>query len=278
MKIKIVTDSICDLPIDIAREYDISIIPVYINIDDKSYLDGIDLTRAEYYSRLPDYPVSPTTSAPGPAAFVQAYDKAAREGADAIISIHVAETMSTTINAARLARDMFSRIPVWVVDSGQISLGIGYQAIEAARAALSGHAIDHILAALQELRRRTYIFAVIDTLEYLRRSGRIARYKAKLGAMVKLKPILTFHDGKLSMEMAITTSRAIHRISEIAAKLAPLKELSYVHVLANATVKELERVMSQLAPQSERTIIQEVTPAIGTHIGPGAAGIVLVSS
>lgn len=278
MKIKVVTDSVCDLPVELAREYGISIVPVYINIENQSYLDGIDLSRSDYYSRLSEYSISPTTSAPGPAAFLQAYNQAADDGAEAIISIHVAESISTTINAARLARDSFSRIPVWVVDSGQLSLGIGYQAVAAAKAAHSGNTIDHILNALQELRKRTYIFAAIDTLDYLQRSGRIARYKAKLGSMVKLKPILTFHDSKISMEMAITTSRAIHRICDIAAKLAPLKQLSYVHVLAGSTINELQRVMSHLAPTNEKPIIQEVTPAIGTHLGPGAAGVVLVGS
>lgn len=278
MKIKIVTDSICDLPAEVVKEYDISVVPVYINIDGQSFLDGIDLPRSEFYARLPVYPVSPTTSAPGPAAFVHAYDQAAAEGAEAVISIHVAETVSATINAARVAKDMFSKIPVWVVDSGQLSLGIGFQAIAAARAALSGNSIDQILETLQDLRKRTYVYAVIDTLEYLRRSGRLSRYKAKLGAMVKLKPILSFHDGKLTMEMAITTSRAIHRICDLAGRLAPLQQLSFVHVLGHPLVKELQRLTSNLAPDTENPMVREVTPAIGAHIGPGAAGIVLVSS
>jgi len=278
MKIKIVTDSICDLPAEVAQEYDISVVPVYINIDGQSFLDGIDLTRSEFYARLPGYPVSPTTSAPGPAAFVQAYEQAAADGAEAVISIHVAETMSATINAVRVARDMFTKIPVWVVDSGQLSLGIGFQAIAAARAALSGNSIDQIVESLQDLRKRTFVYAAIDTLEYLRRSGRLSRYKAKLGAMVKLKPILSFHDGILAMEMAITTSRAIHRICDLTAKLAPLQQLSFVHALGQPLVKELQRLTSHLAPETENAMVREVTPAIGAHIGPGAAGIVLVSS
>lgn len=278
MKIKIVTDSVCDLPVEVVKEYDISIVPVYINIDGRSYLDGIDLSRSEYYARLPDYPVSPTTSAPGPAVFVQAYEQAAAEGADAVISIHVAESVSGTINAARVARDMFSKIPVWVVDSGQLSLGIGYQALAAAQAALSGNTVEQILHALKDLRKRTYVVAVIDTLEYLKRSGRISRYKAKLGAMVKLKPILTFYDGIISMEMAVTTSRAIQRIYDMTAKFAPLQQLSFVHVLAHPKVKELQQLFSPLAPESSIAMIREVTPAIGTHIGPGAAGVVFVSS
>lgn len=278
MKINIITDSVCDLPVEIAREHDIDVVPVYINLEGQSYLDGIELSRHEFYSRLPHTTSSPTTAAPGPGVFVEAYEKAARKGAEAILSIHVAESLSTTINAARTAVSMFSKIPVWVVDSGQLSLGLGIQAIAAAKAALSGQTVEVILKSLNELRKRTYVYAVVDTLEYLRRSGRVERYKAKLGAMVRLKPIIKFHDGQISMEMAVTTSRAIRRMREIAVRHAPLQHLSFVHSLASKTIADLQQLMATLNPLKETSLVTEVTPAIGTHIGPGAAGMVLVQS
>lgn len=278
MNIKIITDSVCDLPVELAQEHDIEVVPVYINIDGQSYLDGIDLSRHEFYSRLPQTTSPTTTAAPGPGAFAAAYEKAAGKGADGILSIHVAESLSTTINAARAAVDMFSKIPVWVVDSGQLSLGLGIQALTAARAALSGQPIDAILKSLDDLRRRTYVYAVVDTLEYLRRSGRVERYKAKLGAMVRLKPILKFHNSQIAMEMAVTTSRAIRRMREIAAGHAPLQHLSFIHSLASKSVADLQQVMAGFKPVKEPSLVTEVTPAIGTHIGPGAAGMVLVQS
>jgi DegV family protein with EDD domain len=276
MNIKIVTDSTSDLPGEVAREWGITVVPAYINIGEQSFLDGIDLSRQEFYHQLPDYPQSPTTSAPGLAAFASAYEKSADEGAQGIISIHVAETLSTTINVARKAKEMVSRVPIWVVDSGQVSLGLGLQALEAAKAVVHGQHIEEIIRQLTDLRKRTYVYAVVDTLEFLRRSGRVARYRAILGSMVKIKPIITFHDGVIKMEMAVTTAKAFKRISEIVASLAPLERISFIHTLALSKVDELQKLLHPFIPIADRTLTQEVTPAIGAHIGPGAAGVVCV--
>lgn len=276
MKIKIITDSASDLPDEIAREKNIEIVPAYINISGESFLDGVELSRQAFYTHLPEYPQSPTTAAPGLAAFAQAYEKAADEGAQAIISIHLAETLSATINAARQAKEMFSKIPVWVVDSGQASLGLGLQALEAANSVIQGRRIEEIIASLADFRKRTYVYAVVDTLEYLRRSGRVARYRAILGSMVKIKPIITIHDSLVKMEMAITTGRAFKRIHEIVTTLAPLESISFVHTLAQNKVDEMQQLLHDFIPRGKKIITHEVTPAIGAHIGPGATGVICV--
>ncbi|HAL16198.1 MAG TPA: hypothetical protein DCP32_05435 [Anaerolineaceae bacterium] len=278
MKIKIVTDSTCDLSAELAREWDVTVVPAYINIGEKSFLDGVDLSRQDFYHRLPDYPQSPTTSAPGLAAFASAYEKSADEGAQGIISIHVAESLSTTINVARKAKEMVSHVPIWVVDSGQVSLGLGLQVLAAAKAAIQGQNLEVILQELADLRKRTYLYAVVDTLEFLRRSGRVARYRAILGSMVKIKPIISFHDGIIKMEMAVTTNKAFKRISEIVSSLAPLECISFVHTLALSKVDELQKLLSPFIPGSSKSLTSEVTPAIGAHIGPGAAGVICVRS
>lgn len=278
MKIKIVTDSASDLPGEVARKMDIAIVPAYINIGGESYLDGVNLSRQEFYTRLPEYPQSPTTAAPGLAAFKDAYEEAADEGAQAIISIHLAETLSATINAARQAKELFSRIPVWVVDSGQASLGLGMQALEAAKSVIQGHQIEEIIGTLADFRKRTYVYAVVDTLEYLRRSGRVARYRAILGSMIKIKPIVTIHDSLVKMEMAVTTARAYKRIHEIVSTLAPLESISFVHTLAQAKVDQMQQLLHDFIPKGQKIITNEVTPAIGAHIGPGATGVICVRS
>lgn len=276
MKLKIITDSTCDLPADVARDLGITVVPVYIHIGERSYLDGQDLSRTDFYSRLPELGRSPTTAAPGVNTFAEAYQQAAAEGAEGILSIHVAEALSTTINAARQAKALVERIPVWVVDSGQVSLGLGLQAIEAARAAQFSQRVEEIIRLLADIRRRTYVLAVVDTLEYLRRSGRVARFKAILGSMINIKPIITFHDGTIHMETAITTRRAFARIHEIVAGLAPFERISFLHTLAQSRVDELQRILAQFITAVENPITQQVTPAIGSHIGPGAAGIVCI--
>jgi DegV family protein with EDD domain len=260
LKIKIVTDSTSDLPNDIAEELGVAVVPAYINIGEESFLDGVNLSRQEFYTRLPEYPQSPTTAAPGLAAFAGAYEKAADEGAEAVISIHVAESLSATINTARQAKELVSRIPVWVVDSGQVSLGLGLQAVEAAKSVLQGRQIEEIIQMLSKFRERTYV------------------YRAILGSMVKIKPIISIHDSLIKMEMAVTTGRAFKRIHEMVSNLAPLEYVSFVHTLAQSKVDELQHLLHEYIPRTGKTIIHEVTPAIGAHIGPGAAGVICVRS
>lgn len=276
MKIKIVTDSACDLPVAIAEEMGITVVPAYININDESFLDGVNLSRQEFYTRLPDYPQSPTTAAPGLSAFADAYEKAAEEGAEAVISIHVAESLSATINAARQAKELVAKIPVWVIDSGQASLGLGLQALKAAKSVIQGQQVEEIIESLVDFRKRTYVYAVVDTLEYLRRSGRVARYRAILGSMVKIKPIISIHDSLVKMEMAVTTRKAFKRVNELVSNLAPLESVSFVHTLAQSKVDDLQKILHEYIPRSGKIITHEVTPAIGAHIGPGAAGVICV--
>lgn len=276
MKIKIVTDSASDLPAAIAEEMGVTIIPAYVNINGESFLDGVNISRQEFYTRLPDYPQSPTTAAPGLSAFADAYEKAAEEGAEAVLSIHVAETLSTTINAARQAKGLVSRIPVWVVDSGQASLGLGMQVLKAAKSVIQGQQVEEIIESLADFRKRTYVYAVVDTLEYLRRSGRVARYRAILGSMVKIKPIISIHDSLVKMEMAVTTRKAFKRVNELVSNLAPLESVSFVHTLAQSKVDDLQKILHAFIPRSDNIITHEVTPAIGAHIGPGAAGVICV--
>ena len=126
MGIRIVTDSTCDLPVEITNQYNITVIPLHINAGEKTYLDGVDLTRAEFYAQLPNYQPAPKTAAPGPEIFSRAYEHIAEEGASVILSIHISETLSATINSARTASQEFSIIPVIVIDSSQLSLGTGF--------------------------------------------------------------------------------------------------------------------------------------------------------
>lgn len=156
MTIRIVTDSTCDLPAAIVQKYNITVVPLYINQGDKSYIDGVNLTREEFYRLLPGFHPAPSTATPSPEVFAQTWDKLADSGADAILSIHISEKLSATINAARVAAKQFTRIPVTVLDSGQLSLGMGFLVEKAAQLAELGHKMEDILASLAEMMKRTY--------------------------------------------------------------------------------------------------------------------------
>ena len=173
MTIKIVTDSTSDLPADVIEELGISVVPMFINIGDKGFLDGIEITRKEFYSNLPNYEIHPTTGTPGINAFTQVFSSLAEKGATEILTIHISESLSATVQVARTAAEQFTQIPVIVRDGGQLSLGTGFQVETAAKMAQEGKSMDEIIAALDDLGARTFVTAALDTLEYLRRSGRL---------------------------------------------------------------------------------------------------------
>ena len=172
MTVRIVTDSTSDLPGDIIARYGIGVAPLYINFDQESYQDGVDISREDFYRRLPDCDPLPTTAAPGIPTFTQIYETLAAGGATAIISIHIAASLSATVNVARVAAKQAS-IPVTVLDSGSLTMGAGFLVWEAAKAAAEGRPLDEILPELEAQSARTHVFAALDTLEFLRRGGRL---------------------------------------------------------------------------------------------------------
>jgi DegV family protein with EDD domain len=164
MKIGVVTDSTCDLPEEIATQLGIRIVPMYINFNDESYLDGIDLSREAFYARLPDLKTPPTTAVPGPQMFLKAYEELAAAGATEILSVHISRELSAVVDTAQLAARE-ATVPVTIIDSGSLTLGLGFLAQAAAEAAAEGQTMDKIMTLLEGQRQRTHVFAVLDTLE-----------------------------------------------------------------------------------------------------------------
>ncbi len=278
MPIKIVTDSTCDLPSDVIAAYNIAIVPLYINVDGKSYLDGVELSREEFYARLPQYKTPPTTSAPGPGMFSRVYEQLAASGATEILSIHISSALSNVANVAQLAAQATESIAVQVWDAGQITLGTGLQVLAAAKAIAQGNRMSEIVSMLQDMGRRTHSFAALDTLEFLRRSGRLTRLQASLGSVLQIKPLLKMYDGNVSMERVRTSRRAVERLIELASELAPLESIALVHTHAIERSNALSQRIKQAFPIETLPFSEEVTPVIGTHVGPGGVGLVCVKA
>lgn len=276
MNIRIVTDSTCDLPEEIISQQKITVIPLYINVGEESYLDGVTLTRTEFYARLPGYFPAPKTATPSVETFIQAYERLANEGAQAILSIHISETLSATVNSARIASEQFTRIPVTVLDSSQLSLGLGFLVEQAAHLAHTGKTMDEILASLQKFMKRTYVFAALNTLEYLRRSGRMNFALATFGELIQLKPLLHMHMNNATAHRTRTRSKSMARLFEWLKEYAPYEKLAILH----AGVEEEARVLYELAksflPDGEIPIVQ-ITPVLGSHLGIGALGFACIS-
>jgi DegV family protein with EDD domain len=276
MTIRVVTDSTCDLPPAIIAEHHITVVPLYVNFGDESYRDGVDLTREEFYRRLPEAKQIPTTAAPGPEIFREAYDRLADEGATEVISIHISISLSGTLNPARLgARD--AKIPVTVFDSRQLSMGTGFLVLAAAEAAAEGKSMREIIDLLEDQTKRTHVFAALDTLEFLRRSGRMSWAVAGLGNLLQIKPLLRMYDGEPSSEKVRTRRRALERVIELLRERLPLEKVALLHTYAHERAGELRRRTAELLADLEVPHL-EINPVIGAHIGPGAVGFVCVTA
>jgi DegV family protein with EDD domain len=277
MRIRIVTDSTCDLPPAMITEYGITAVPLYVNIGDQSYLDGRDLSRQEFYRNLPAYESSPTTAAPSLGMFRQAYQRLADEGATEVLSIHISISLSAVVDVARVAAREEDSVAVTVFDSRQLSMGTGFLVLAAAKAAAEGHSMGEITALLDEQVSRTHVFAALDTLEFLRRSGRMNSVMAGLGSVLQIKPLLTMYDGTPGAERVRTRRRATERLITLLADLLPLEQVALVHTHAPERAEDLRQQVQHLLPEGEVPSV-DITPVIGAHIGPNAVGFACVTA
>jgi len=276
MRIRIVTDSTCDLPAKIIAEHEIEVMPLYINFGKQGYLDGVEITRQEFYTRLPNYDPPPTTATPSIDSFLETYARLVEEGAKEILSIHNSEKLSATINVARKAAEQFKTIPVTVLDSMQVSLGTGFVVLEAARSIAEGLHLKEILGKLEALNPRVFVFAALDTLEFLRRSGRMNGVVAGIGSVLQLKPILKMNKGEPTSDRVRTRERAIRRLLELIKNVQPYETLALVHTNAPEAADQLWERVKTLFPDLPKPLSVNVTPVLGAHLGPNAVGFALV--
>jgi fatty acid kinase fatty acid binding subunit len=250
MSIRIVTDSTCDLPAEIINRYGIHVVPLYINVGRQGYLDGIDISRFEFYGRLPTFPEYPTTAVPSTERFHAAYNTLADEGASEILSIHISTSLSAVVDVAKVTARETTSVPVTVLDSQQISLGTGFLVEAAAKLAEAGKSAVEILSVLQSQIQRSHVFVALDTLEYLKRSGRMSKYIAGLATLLQVKPILTMYNVKPGTERVRTRDRALKRLVEMLAAIGCLERVAIVHTHAPPErVAELRAMAAHLLPK-----------------------------
>jgi DegV family protein with EDD domain len=277
MPVRIVTDSTCDLPAETIAQYGIRVVPLYINVGKEGYLDGIDITREEFYIKLPTFPEHPTTAVPSPQKFHAIYNALADEGATEVLSIHISSILSAVLDVARSAAQETTSVPVTVIDSQQLSLGTGFLVETAAKLAAAGKSIIEIRETLNAQIERTHVFAVIDTLEFLKRSGRMNGFISNIGTLIQIKPILTMHKGKPETERVRTRERATKRLFEMLDKLGEIERIAIVHTNAPLRVAELKNQLATLLP-NKNIQMSDITPVIGAHLGPGAFGFAIISA
>jgi DegV family protein with EDD domain len=241
-------------------------------------LDGIELSRREFYEMLPDYESPPTTAVPGTEVFARTYDRLASEGATEILSVHVSSTVSATYDVARTVAQEMDAIPVTTFDGRQITIGTGFLVLAAAQAAAGGWSVTEIVPMLEEMVSRIHSFAALDTVEFLRRSGRVTALQYGLSTLLNIKPLIMMHKGEMEGERVRTRKGCIHRMIDLVTDLGPLKQLSVVHTNAPEAAEALRQQAKELFPKGEKSYTVEVTPIIGAHVGPGAVGLVAVQA
>jgi len=272
MTIRIVTDSSCDLPHEIIREHQITVIPLFINVGDRSYQDGVDLSHQEFYERLPGFKPAPKTAAPGSEVFRKAFEQLASEGATEILSIHVSTKLSAIVDIASKAAKETTRLPVTVFDSRQLSLGTGFQVLAAAE----GCSLNEILTMLERQIRRTHVFAALDTMEYLKRSGRMNFAISSFGTLLQIKPFMKMYNGEPTAERVRTRKGAMKRMVELLKEFAPYEKVALLHSQAVQRAQALLQEVRFLLPAGD-IWMEEITPVLGVHIGPGVIGFACIS-
>jgi DegV family protein with EDD domain len=273
--VKIVTDSTADIPEELATGLEITVVPCNVHFGLETYRDGIELSKHEFYTKLKASPTLPTTSAPAAGLFEATYRELASE-TDQILSIHLASTLSAIYNSVCLGAEAISDAEIALIDSGQASMGLGWLVIAAARAAQEGQSLAQIVALVEDMMPRVRLFAALDTLEYLRKGGRVGKTVALFGALLNIKPLLEVRDSAvLPLERVRTRRRSIQRLIELVAGLGPLEELAVLHSNAPQAARRLAEEISFLHPL-EHILIAEVGAIIGTHVGPNSLGAACV--
>jgi len=271
--VHIVVDSTASLPDDILAQYEITVVPIAIQLDDHDYEDGVTLLRPEFYAALAAGR-QPLTSQPSPGAFYRVYEHLLGQG-ESIVSIHLTGKHSGTVQSARLAAEMFPSADIEVIDSGLTSAALGLMALVAAKSAQLGQTKREILEAIAEARERISVFVCVPTLEYLRRSGRVSFAQAALADILAIKPILTMRNGLLEVaEKVRTYKRALERAIALTEEQVGRDPVQVAIVHANAPEAAeafLKQVESRLNVAS--SLVSDIGSALAAHGGPGMLGL-----
>jgi len=274
MKIALVTDSTADIPDEIIHQYQINVVPNVLVIDGISLEEGVDISREEFYNRLPQMQNLPTTSTASSGKYLELYERLINSGIEHILSIHVSSKLSGIYNAASAAAEAFSE-RVRVIDSQQITLGLGFQVIAAAESIARGLGVEEILRIIDDVRERALVVAMLDTLEYVARSGRVSWARARIGNLLRVKPFIKVISGEvLRFGDARTRQRGIERLKEILLDLGPLERLGILHSNAESDAREFMQELDIKLPTT--VFLVNVTTVIGVHVGPNGLGFATV--
>jgi DegV family protein with EDD domain len=270
--VRIVTDSSCDLPAELADAQGITIVPLSIRFGSEELVDRKDLTPAQFWERCAASPVLPETAAPSPGAFEQAFRAALDGGADGVACINISSKLSATIQAAQAAANAMEGAPVRVLDSRSVTMGLGMIVLEAAWAAAGGATLDEVVAVAEKASGNNRVLGTLDTLENLKKGGRIGGAQALLGSLLSIKPVIEVVDGAVEPgPKQRTRSRALRWLVDQVAAEPKVDQLSVMHGAA-PDLGELLDLLAAHFPR-DQIIVADIGPVIGTHTGPRTIGV-----
>ena len=275
--VRIVTDSACDLPQELADVLGIEIVPLTIRFGTDEFVDRVELSNEDFWKRLRASDALPETAAPSAGAFEARFRDLIARGATGILCVNLSSRLSATMQAAKVAAAAVTgAVPVQVIDSLTGSMGLGSLVLTAARRAADGDPLDKIVAEVVDRRDRTRLFGSLDTLEFLKRGGRIGNARALLGSMLAIKPVIEIRDGVVEEAGRVRTrSKALRALAE-KVKAQPVDQVSVLHGQA-PDVDDLLDLLHPTFPRDE-IVVGEVGPVVGTHAGPGVIGVTFQTS
>ena len=272
MTVRIVTDSASDLPESACEEFDIEVVPLTIRFGSREYVDRQELSADAFWRELETSSVLPETAAPSVGAFEERFRQLSDDGAEGIVCINLSSALSATMQSAQVAaKALEGETPVEIIDSKSASMGIGNLVLYAARRARDGASVDEIVRAEQDRRDRQALFATLDTLEYLRKGGRIGGAQALLGSMLSIKPVVTVADGRVEPATKVRTrSKALQYLLD----RVPVGRVEQVSVL-HANAPEVDELLEKLEPLvgDAEVVVGTIGPVVGVHTGPRTVGL-----
>jgi DegV family protein with EDD domain len=271
--VRVVTDSSCDLPASEVQEHDITVVPLTIRFGEEELVDRRDLTPRQFWARVATSAVLPSTAAPAPGAFEAAFRAAAAGGADGVVCINLSSLLSATIQAAEAAaRAVVDEVAVQVIDSKSVTMGLGTIVLEAARRAEAGASVDEVAKVAEDLARRTRVHGALDTLENLKKGGRIGKAQALLGSILSVKPVIEVRNGEVEPGPKVRTrGRALQYLADKVAAEPAVENLAVMH----GDAPDVDQLVALLAPHypPERIVIGDLGAVVGSHAGPRTIGV-----